>query len=185
MPQERGGDRSLHLPSSITLPALGEEWQVEYRPTSSGRVTARSHTGSSLIMLHGAVGQEEACRQALLRWLRRRGQAALGERLRHMAATEGLTYERLTVRYQRSRWGSYSRRGTISLNARLLFLPPDLVDYVLLHELCHTLEFNHSPRFWKAVTIRMPEAVYHRVRLRRAHEHLPTWLDRGAVSALP
>jgi predicted metal-dependent hydrolase len=63
------------------------------------------------------------------------------------------------------------------LNARLLFLRPEVVDYVLLHELCHTVEMNHSPRFWTLLGYHDPECRVHRKLLRSAGESVPTWLD--------
>ena len=67
------------------------------------------------------------------------------------AAVHQLPVRRITVRNQRSRWGSCSRRGTISLNWRLIQAPPFVRDYLILHELSHVREMNHSPRFWREV----------------------------------
>jgi predicted metal-dependent hydrolase len=72
-------------------------------------------------------------------------------RLDALAREHGLTYERVTVRNQRSRWGSCSRKGTISLNFRLIQVPPDVCDYILIHELMHLKQQNHSRRFWRLV----------------------------------
>jgi predicted metal-dependent hydrolase len=66
-----------------------------------------------------------------------------------MAASLGHQVSRVTIRDQRSRWGSCSPSGRISLNWRLIQVPPSVRDYVLLHELTHLVESNHSPRFWK------------------------------------
>jgi predicted metal-dependent hydrolase len=76
-----------------------------------------------------------------------------------LAEIHGLRITRVSVRNQRSRWGSCSRRGTISLNWRLIQTPPWVRDYIILHELAHTLQMNHSPRFWREVKRLCPE--YH------------------------
>jgi predicted metal-dependent hydrolase len=72
------------------------------------------------------------------------------------AAELGVRYERIQIRDQRSRWGSCSTRGTLSFNWRLVLAPYDVLDYVVVHELCHLREANHSGRFWSLVETRRP-----------------------------
>jgi len=72
------------------------------------------------------------------------------------AAALGVAYNRLTLRDQRSRWGSCSSRGTLSFNWRLVLAPHDVLDYVVVHEVCHLLEHNHGPAFWRLVERRRP-----------------------------
>jgi predicted metal-dependent hydrolase len=67
-----------------------------------------------------------------------------------------VTYNRIEIRDQRTRWGSCSTRGTLSFNWRLVLAPYDVLDYVVVHELCHLREPNHSKRFWKLVEARRP-----------------------------
>jgi predicted metal-dependent hydrolase len=190
------GAEAASLPRRILLPATGEEWEVEYRegsPQVSGvtlRVSSPTASREPRLILRGRVDDSEACRGALCRWLTRRARAVLVPRLSTLAAEHGLWFDRVSIRHQRSRWGSCSRRRTISLNARLLFFPPDLVDYVLLHELCHTVEMNHSPRFWRVLEEHHPGSAEYRRRLRGARGLVPEWLDAPlagppAPSALP
>ncbi len=70
-------------------------------------------------------------------------------RLDQLALENGFTYNKVSIRDQKSRWGSCSARDNISLNQKLFFLPDQLRDYVLVHELAHTREKNHSPAFWE------------------------------------
>ncbi|OGO20080.1 MAG: hypothetical protein A2Z15_09025 [Chloroflexi bacterium RBG_16_50_11] len=70
-------------------------------------------------------------------------------RLRQLAKLHGFTYNKVSIRNQRTRWGSCSSKGTISLNIKLVALPQELSDYVMLHELVHTRIHNHSKKFWK------------------------------------
>lgn len=78
-------------------------------------------------------------------------------RVLELAAVHQLTVRRITVRNQRSRWGSCSRRGTISLNWRLIQTPPFVRDYIILHELMHLRQMNHSARFWREVESVCPD----------------------------
>ncbi|MDR1763526.1 MAG: M48 family metallopeptidase [Dysgonamonadaceae bacterium] len=80
--------------------------------------------------------------------LRAKANALLPEKLAQLAKNHGFTYTKLTVRKSRTRWGSCSSRGLISLSLFLMILPEHLIEYVLLHELCHTVQPNHSPAFW-------------------------------------
>ena len=92
----------------------------------------------------------------LRQWLLRAARDRLGSRLAVLSASTGIAYSRLSIRRQRSRWGSCSARGTISLNACLLFQRPEVVDYLIVHELAHVKHMNHSARFWQAVERHCP-----------------------------
>jgi len=70
-------------------------------------------------------------------------------RLKYLARKYGFTYNRVFIRNQKTRWGSCSSKNNISLNMKLVRLPDDLIDYVILHELTHTIRRNHSKAFWK------------------------------------
>lgn len=83
--------------------------------------------------------------------LRHLARERLVPRLHELAAQHGLTVSRVTIRNQRSRWGSCSRGGAVALNFRLVQMPPDVCDYVLIHELMHLRQQNHGPRFWALV----------------------------------
>jgi tryptophan 2,3-dioxygenase len=84
-------------------------------------------------------------------WLARAAARRLEPRVAALARGAGVSYARVAIRRQRSRWGSCSARGTISLNLCLLFQRPEVVDYLIIHELMHVQHMNHSPRFWAAV----------------------------------
>lgn len=82
----------------------------------------------------------------------------------------GGSYTSVTIRDQKTRWGSCSSRGTLSFNYRLIFAPPPVLDYVVVHELCHLTHMNHSKEFWSMVGSIMPEYKIHRKWLRE-HGH--------------
>lgn len=100
---------------------------------------------------------ETDLRRVLEQHLRRLAAHELPLRLLELATQHGLTAHRVTVRNQRTRWGSCSRRGTISLNWRLIQTPAFVQDYILLHELAHLIEMNHSARFWQQVQRMCPD----------------------------
>ena len=81
----------------------------------------------------------------------------LPPRIRQYAELMGVTYGRVTIRSQRTRWGSCSSRGNLNFNCLLMLTPPEVQDYVIVHELAHRLEMNHSPRFWRIVEEILPD----------------------------
>lgn len=78
-------------------------------------------------------------------------------RVAHFAPVVGVTYGRITIRNQHSRWGSCSGKGNLNFNCLLMLVPPEVLDYVVVHELCHRKELNHSPRFWAQVEKILPD----------------------------
>jgi len=88
------------------------------------------------------------------------------ERLIHFNTLYNFTYHRISIRNQSSRWGSCSRRGNLSFNYRITLLPPELADYIIIHELCHLGEFNHSKKFWNLVALTVPNWPKLRMELR-------------------
>ncbi len=109
--------------------------------------------GERTVRLPGGVA---GLRRAIEGDLRRLARSELGPRLAALAAQHGLTVSGVSIRNQRSRWGSCSREGRIALNFRLIQMPPEVCDYVLLHELMHLKEQNHSRRFWRLVAAVCP-----------------------------
>ena len=91
----------------------------------------------------------------------------LPQRVQYYAGRYGFHYGRLTFRNNISNWGSCSPENNISLNIKLMKLPDELIDYVILHELCHTVEKNHSAAFWKLVGQVCPDYASLRIRLRK------------------
>lgn len=96
-------------------------------------------------------------REAHYRTHREAALSLIHARVRHFNAFYQCRVGKITVRNQRSRWGSCSRRGNLSFNYKILFLPEHLRDYIVAHELCHIKEFNHSRAFWQLVSQQFPD----------------------------
>jgi len=101
-------------------------------------------------------GAIEPLPEAELAALQKRGRQVFAERAAYFAPLVGVSYGRISVRRQRSKWGSCSSRGNLNFNCLLLLAPAEVLDYVVVHELCHRLEMNHSPRFWAQVRRVLP-----------------------------
>lgn len=91
----------------------------------------------------------------------------VAERLRHFNQVYGYEIGRISIRKQKTRWGSCSRQGNLSFNYRLVHLPEHQRDYVIVHELCHIGQFNHSRAFWELVARTVPDWKAQRAALRR------------------
>ena len=87
-----------------------------------------------------------------------RTRALVTERASYWAGVYGIAYGRISIRKQKSRWGSCSSAGNLNFNYRLGFLPFELMDYIVVHELCHIKEYNHSQNFWDLVGQAYPNA---------------------------
>ncbi|MEI7741119.1 MAG: SprT family zinc-dependent metalloprotease [bacterium] len=96
----------------------------------------------------------------------KRALAIACERVAYFAPQLGVAYKKISVRNQSTRWGSCSRTGTLCFHYKIAIMPPPVADYLVIHELCHLLEFNHSPRFWAHVERFSPDARQHRKYLR-------------------
>lgn len=100
---------------------------------------------------------EMAVRAALKQMLSKRALVRIREELNVYAPIIGVRFGRIAVRDQKSRWGSCSSKGNLNFNWKLIMAPEEVLRYVVIHELCHLIEFNHSERFWKLVSAQMPE----------------------------
>ncbi len=164
------------LPATVALPALQREFAVSYQERPTGRVRV-THAGGEL-RVSGAVPDKGAVCAALSRWLARLAKRELVARMEQLAAAHGLVCTRCSIRGQRGRWGSASTSGHVCLNYKLLFLSPGLVDYVILHELAHTLYADHSPRFWRRLEALLPDYRRWHQELQLAAAAVPWWAEQ-------
>jgi predicted metal-dependent hydrolase len=170
-------DRSEGLPTQIILPAVQETWQVSYAKTDRRGLILHPN-GDKSLAVSGNLDNVRAGKQLLRRWLCFHGKRTLISWLENVSRELNLPFTKATVRLQKTRWGSCSRAKTISLNAALLFLAPELVRYLFIHELCHTVHMNHSKAYWQLVAAKEPD--YRRLdkQMRTAMRTLPSWINR-------
>lgn len=170
-----GAELRSMTPERIDLHALGETRGVIYDDRSECSPVIREVAGG--LIVDGAGASREEIPRVLQTWLMARARDHLRPLVAELAAETGLEYAHVSIRRQKTRWGSCSRGARISLNCKLLFLEPDEVRYVLVHELCHTRHMDHSPRFWDLVQHCLPEYRTLDRGLRNAWLRVPRWAD--------
>jgi len=162
-------------PTDISLPALDERYRVHL---AGGRGRLRAEIRGGVLSLRGAWGSATpaAARRALLFWLTEHARVALEERLRTTAIRGDFRFRSLQLRRQRTRWGSCSSRGVISLNVCVVFQDPAVLDYLIVHELVHTRHMNHSAAYWTAVAEHCPDWRRLDRELSQGWKRVPGWV---------
>lgn len=159
--RERAPERRFE--EGETFPYLGEQHRVvvETRPSSS--------VGEETLRLANHHVQQTSLRRALETLYRREARKRFERRTDQFAEKAGVQYEQIEIRNQRTRWGSCSTTGTLGLNWRLMMAPPEIIDYVIVHEITHLREPAHSDRFWSLVAEHDPD-----------YEDHVEWLERNS-----
>lgn len=147
--------RQAH-PVTDGSPILIEGRRHTLRLLQGPRRTGRVSEGTYLLTLPQPDG-EEAVRAALRSTLSAMALKRIRQRLDHYIPRIGRAPGRVAIRDQKSRWGSCSQKGNVNFNWKLIMAPPEALDYVVVHELCHLYEFNHSSRFWALVENQIPD----------------------------
>lgn len=168
-------------PMKIELPAVDQVWRLDWIEIEESRISI-SETGGFDLRITGPIQDGSIWRPALKRWLIERSRETLIPWTQDLSKELGIPIQHVTIRCQKTRWGSYSSKGTVSLNAQLMLLPRQLTRYVLVHEICHAVHPNHSPRFWQLVRQWEPDADRLRSELRRAGQFVPGWLRSNVLA---
>jgi len=165
---------AIRLPSELVLAFDSSVTSIHYsgaiRPSQGELFDARCGEAIEI-----RASEQQAIIAELRQWIRLRARRLLPPLLEQVSRQTGLQYRRVSIRSQKTRWGSCSSRGNISLNDQLLFLPPDAVEYLMIHELCHTRHLNHSPAFWAQVETHCADYRRHEKRLSDSRSLVPDW----------
>ena len=163
---DSGGRVVVTKPARVSLRAV--ERFVEEKQEWIERTlekASRKRGGLPLLELarprKGSKAYKEACAGA---------RALVLERLQFFNEKYTSIYGSVSIRDQKTRWGSCSHKNNLSFNYRIVFLPSELADYIIVHELCHTIEHNHSPRFWAQVARALPNHLALRKTIRTRYQ---------------
>jgi len=159
--QQSGITKSLE--NGDTVPYLGRDMKVVVRQ-SEGKLERVNLERNRLIVDLGAG--DNGLNPLLEQWYRMQAAELIEEKVNKMSSLMGLKYGRLTIRGQKTRWGSCSHKGNLNFNWRLMMVPEPVIDYIIIHELAHLKEMNHTKRFWQLVEQYCPKWRNHKKWLR-------------------
>ena len=162
-------------PQQIQLRAINEIWQVNYGFKNLPTISEFRNPHSQPQLWLWTAGTPEHVTSLLSKWLTAKAKTTLPVWMEEISRYTGLRYSKLSVRAQKTRWGSCSHQKRINLNRALLFLPEELVRYLMIHELSHTVHLNHSRAFWALVERWAPNYQLYEKQLNRYSSLIPLW----------
>jgi predicted metal-dependent hydrolase len=158
------------LKSGDTVPYLGRDMEL---------VKRENHSGTDSIILEGdtlTVSSElfknDTLELAFEQWYRTEAAKVISERIDKLSSQMGISYKQISIRGQKTRWGSCSRKRSLNFNWKLIMAPEPVIDYVIIHELAHLKEMNHSKKFWELVAQYCPTWREHKKWLKQHEAHL-------------
>lgn len=160
-------------PARIDFAVSRRNWRL-HLAGGSGRLRVAEKPGDGILEVSGAW-TPAALRKTLRAWLLKAALREFEPRVAALSAATGIGYSKISIRRQRSRWGSCSSRGTLSLNACLVFQRSEVVDYLIVHELAHVRHMNHSARFWQLVERHCADWRVLDRELVQGWRHVPRW----------
>lgn len=170
------------LPDKLNFLGLDKEILIEYQDNPLSNQYRIFELENKVIIRGPLQSGEEKIILILRRYLHKQAKHYLLPWLARLSLATGLRYTEAFIRHQSSLWGSCTAKHKISLNSKLLFLPKQLIEYVILHELCHTVHLNHSKRFWNLLKKYDPHCLQHRKALRASSNYLPRFCERSRPS---
>lgn len=163
------------LPTHIALGCCQQNWKIIYVEMNS-RLQLMERPDNEMVLL-GNVKDKAKCQAILIRKLKQHASTCLIPILNQVSQMIHLPYQTVTVRDHKSRWGSCSSKKELQLSYKLIFLPHQLIEHVMIHELCHTKHMNHSPLFWALVASFDAAYSENKKALRNANQYVPQWIN--------
>ncbi|MDQ6993995.1 MAG: SprT family zinc-dependent metalloprotease [Mariprofundaceae bacterium] len=162
----------IHVrPNSIDLPLLKQTITIKYIASDINAYEEDDDDELTVSFI-----SDMAIAKILQHWLKHRASMCFSAMLFGIAQEMGESYKSVSIRLQKTRWGSCSSQRRINLNAKLLLLPHDVIRYVMVHELSHLQHFNHSDEFWQRVAEFAPDYLSQRQKLHAWSRQQPYWL---------
>lgn len=172
--REATPELNFEPPNIINLVAVDKSFSIRY--FHSLQKPSIVEDGQTLV-IHAA--SDDLRREALKFWLQQKAEKILIPWIGSVARQHGLVFNKVTVRSQKTRWGSCSAKKNINLNRNLLFVAPELVQYLFAHELSHLVHLNHSSAFWRQVALLEPNFKQLDLALNKATRDVPLWAVNG------
>ena len=165
---------ALQLPKILPLNALHEIWHVSYIEAVN-KTTKLLEKADHHLTFYGQINPN-IIQKLLIVWLKQHAKKSFAAKLASLSEKTSLAYKQLSIRGQKTLWGSCNTKQNISLNFKLLFLPASIFNYVLLHELCHLKHLNHSYKFWHLLAQYDSNYLYHDKELKKGDQYVPQWI---------
>ncbi len=176
--QEEQRSLSLSKPYMLDLCGIQKLFIFSYHYNDNKHIKIRQNPESlNGYVVSGPTDCDELVFKALRRFLKEIAAQYFIPWIKTLSDQAELPYSEIIIRSQSTLWGSCTASRKISLNCKLLFLPPHLVRYILVHELCHIKYLNHSKRFWDLLTRFDPNCLAHRRAMKEAAKYVPSWVE--------
>jgi len=167
--------KELTFPHLIKFKAINETWVVRYPEDNTVTVVALDDSTKGILIARNFPNNTQEVALLINKWVRQKAINKLIPWVEHLSRLHGLDYRTVTIRRQKTRWGSCSSKKSININQNLMFLKPELVTYVILHELVHTEVQNHSRAFWTNLDTHIPKSKLLQAQLHAFGGSIPQW----------
>jgi predicted metal-dependent hydrolase len=167
--------RMSPLPTQIDLIAFRQIWKVKYKSSLSD-IEVTEDTKQKILTVTGKIKDKFECKKQLICWVKLQARKKLSDKLKKLSIQTNLKFKDVVIRNQAGHWASCSSQKRISLNYKLILLPERLCKYILIHELCHARQFNHSKNFWRLVAKHDAPWKKHNEAMHHSEKLIPAWI---------